>query len=194
MKILSRKVRWVASRLKKKCSVSSVHLPFCCISPYQVEIAGKKGGAGSFLLFKLQQAGYCWEPLLLSCTCLFLYLLSGEIADQCRCCEKTTTYTHAFMSFCTFMFRVQSWAHQGTFLWICILPRPYPWFLFWTVLETGACMFLSVDQMKSFQWSPPGSSLCVRSADSGGAREPSGDAPVTPWSLLSCLTSNDVHI
>lgn len=42
------------------------------------------------------------SPALVCSHFISLYLLSGESADQCRCCEKTTTYTplwHTFMSF-----------------------------------------------------------------------------------------------
>lgn len=152
----------------------------------------EKGRAVSFLLFKIQQARYCWELPLFSCSCLFSFHLSRSSLVEDG--EKTATYT-PFLTHRrapgAVMFRMQSWAHQGTFLCICgstSLISVLNW------VEERPCVRPSVDQIKSFQWSPPGSWLCVRSADSGRARQTSGDAPVTPWSLLWCVASKDVHI
>lgn len=176
---------------------------FWCVSPYLLELGGEKGQAVSFLLFKVQQAGYYWELPLFYCTFLFSFHLllstfSQERAETSADVVKRPLHTHSFDTPpcpCTFMSRVQSGAHQGNlFSTYASLPCPYPWFLFWTKLGMGACICLSVDQIKSFQWSPPGSWLCVRSADSRRARETSGDAPVTPGYPLWWVTSNDVHI
>lgn len=136
------------------------------------------------------------SPVLVCSHFISPYLLSGESTDQRRWSKKTTTctaLTHLHV-LCTFMFPAPSGAHRGTLLCICILPHPYPWFLFLNWVEERPCVCLSVDQIKSFQWSPPGSWLCVRSVDSGRARQTSGDAPVTPRSLLWWVTSKDVHI
>lgn len=117
---------------------------FWCVSPYLLELAGEKGRAVSFLLFKVQKAGYCWEPLLFSGTCLFSFHLSlSSFRRECRPVQMSwkdhyihTALTHLHV-LCTFMFLSRSGAHQGTFLCICIPPRPYLWFLFWTELKRG---------------------------------------------------------
>ncbi len=127
---------------------------------------------------------------------LSLYLLSGESADQHRCCEKTTTYTQSDTPSCPLHLYVPrtEWNPSGS---LSLHMHPAMSISLISVLnwaEERPSVCLSVDQIKSFQWSPPGSWLCVRSADSGRARQTSGDAPVTPRSLLWWVTSNDVHI
>lgn len=54
----------------------------------------EKGRAVSFLLFKIQQARYCWELPLFSCSCLFSFHLSRSSLVEDG--EKTATYTPFF--------------------------------------------------------------------------------------------------
>lgn len=92
-------------------------------------------------------------PLLLH---LFSFNLSlSSLRTEVQACRDnverhTHTHTHPFMSF---MFRAQSAAHRGTSPCICVLPRLYPRLC----SEERPCVRLSADQIKSFQWSPPGS-------------------------------------
>lgn len=115
---------------------------FWCVSPLSVGASRREKAEQSLSCSLKSNRQDTAESLpLFFCTCLFFsqerVQTSADVVKRPQHTHTHTTSTHLYV-LCTFMFRVQSAAHQGTFLCICILlPRPHPWFLFWTELQRG---------------------------------------------------------
>lgn len=112
-------------------SISSVAFGSPLLIYWSLQV--RESQAISFLLFKVQQAGYCWELPLFSCTCLFsIHLPLSSLRRECRPAQMLWKdhYTHTALThlhvLCTPVSVVQRRAHRGTFFCICILPRSHP--------------------------------------------------------------------
>ena len=116
-------------------------------SSYQPELAGSKGRA---VFFKVAGSGCRWALLIFPSSPLHR--------------RTDTPFAPSYRTRRAQPIRGPLLAYAS-----CQLRLLHPYF--WKQSEKSARVLLSVDQMKSFQWSPPGSWLRVPSDSSGGPGE-----------------------